>query len=93
MKIIYTIKPEDIYWEMNWGEYKNDDGSKRYPDKPDIETEFEVEFALAHLLINGVVFINNYWWKKEWSEEARKATVLGVNANDVFSGVLLMQRR
>ena len=46
--------------------------------------DFEPEHALAHLLINDVIIINEYWWKKEWIEEARKATALGVICNDLF---------
>lgn len=51
--IVNKIKPEDIEWVMDW--------SKR-TGEPD-EIIFETEKALAHLLMNDVVFLNSYWWK------------------------------
>lgn len=72
-----TIKDEDIYWQMNWGE--------KYPNKPATEMMFEESKALARLLAEDVVFINNHWWKKEWPEEACKTTGLFVNCNDIFA--------
>lgn len=51
----------------------------------DGEEEFEREVALAVLLEANVIFLNNYWWKKSWPEDARKATALCVNCNDIFA--------
>ena len=79
------IKEEDVYWEMNWGSKLNEDGTKKYPDKPDVELKFEEDYALAHLLINDVVFLNSNWWKDSWPDEAKKAFSINVNTNDVFA--------
>lgn len=78
------IKDTDIYWEMDWSDL-NEDGTRKYPNKPEKELEFESGFALAHLIINEVVIINEYWWKKEWPNDAKQATALGVNCNDIFA--------
>jgi hypothetical protein len=48
-------------------------------------TIFEEEKALALLLANEVVFLNCFWWEKEWPEKARKATSISVNCNDIFA--------
>lgn len=48
------------------------------------ETYLEDALALAILLANEVIFLNEYWWEDEWPEEARKRTALCVGCNDVF---------
>lgn len=85
MDTVNSIEEGSVYWEMNWGKYLKEDGSKQYPDKPDVEIMFEEELALAHLLINEVVFLNSYWWKEGWPEEAKEAFSINVNTNDVFA--------
>lgn len=74
---------EDIYWEMDWSGF-NEDGTRKYPDMPEKEMVFEKSKALAWLLNNEIVFLNNHWWMKDWPEEARKRTSINVNCNDVF---------
>jgi hypothetical protein len=81
----YEIDPKRIFWELDWGKYKNEDGSQTYPNKPEKELNFEEEFGLAHLLINGVIFVTNHWWEDDWCEEAKKTTGLFVNCNDLFA--------
>ena len=61
------------------------------------KTSFSFEKALAVLLIEGKVFINEHWWKSSkkknkfhiieensWPEDACETIYLGVNCNDVF---------
>jgi hypothetical protein len=67
-----TIQASDIEWTMEWG------------DKPPT-VEFEAELALAHLLMNGVIFTNDHWWEKEAPQHLQKATGLFVNCSDVFA--------
>jgi hypothetical protein len=46
----------------------------------------EVEFKLAHLLINTVIFCNNGWFYKDKGEPWKEDAVsLHVNCNDVFA--------
>lgn len=47
--------------------------------------DFEIEEALAVLLIEGAVFVNSPWWEKKWPETARKGFCVLVNCNDVFA--------
>lgn len=72
---------------MRWDSFVQKDGSPMYPDKPPVETIFERDIALAVLLIEGVVFLNDHWWKRDdgWPEEACKTTSINVNTNDVFA--------
>jgi hypothetical protein len=79
-----TIDPDDIEWEMGWTGLKAD-GSRMFPDKPEKEMVFEAEDALALLLLNEVIHINDHWWEKEWPEEARRRIHFGVNCSDVFA--------
>lgn len=74
---------------MDWRSSK---AAGRAKDKPDIEIIFEEEIALAHLLINEVIFLNSFWSKSPkhdpesgWSEEESKYTCLYVLCNDVFA--------
>ena len=85
IKMKTEIKEEDVYWEMKWGSNLNKDGTKMFPDKPDVEVKFEEEMALALLLINGVVFLNSNWWEDTWPDEAKKTFSINVNTNDVFA--------
>lgn len=78
MEIEYTIDPESIEWTMNWSEEQQAKG------KPAQELQFEEGPAVALLLNNDVLFLNNNWWKDEWPEEARKSFYLGVDCSDVF---------
>lgn len=81
-KIKWTIKPRDVEWEMDWTSSKKNGHAA---DKPDKEMIFEEGVALAHLLLNDVVFLNDHWWEKEWPEEACKRTSINVNCNDIFA--------
>lgn len=78
------IKETDVYWEMDWSQL-NEDGSRKYPNRPEKELVFEKEVALAHLLINEVIFLNDHWWEKEWTEETKKTFSVNLNVNDVFA--------
>ena len=71
-----TITQQSVMWIMPWGD--------NHPDKPAEEIIFEDEGALALLLLNEVIFLNSYHWKKEWPEEAKRTTALCVNCSDVF---------
>lgn len=81
------IKPDDIEWEMDWGDKPN---SRGVSGKQMI---FEEEAALAHLLINEVVFLNSFWWKNKddpradgnWTKEESEFISVNVNCNDVFA--------
>ena len=72
-----VITDENVYWEMVWG--------KSFPDKPDKEMMFEEGQALARLLAEGIIFLNNHYWENGWPEEARNKTSLNVNCNDIFA--------
>ena len=56
-----------------------------------IEYEFGGEYgfspdeALAFLLIKGVVFINDFWWKTDYTEEQKKNFSINVNCSDIFA--------
>ena len=76
--------PTKVLWIMPWSSYKKADGSRQYPDRED-EEQFNAELALALLLINEVIFMNDHWWEKGWPEEARAKTSLNVNCSDVFA--------
>jgi len=46
----------------------------------------EIEYKLAHLIINDVIFCNNGWWWTERNEPWRKDYITHhVNCNDVFA--------
>lgn len=53
------------------------------------EEMFEEEIALAILLLNHDIFLNNHWWMEEergWSKEAADKTIsLNLNTNDVLA--------
>ena len=83
-EIKYALTPEDVEWEMDWSQVKSD-GTRMYPDHPETEMVFEIEKAVAHLIINDVIFLNSHHWEKEWAEKARKSTALLVNCNDLFA--------
>jgi hypothetical protein len=54
----------------------------------DPETAFNPEIALAILLIEDVIFLNDHWWMEKeagWSKDCCKMTSLNVNISDVFA--------
>jgi hypothetical protein len=75
---------DHVKWVMPWSVYKDEEGNRKYPDKEDT-FEFEDEKALALLLLNDVVFLNNNWWRKDWPKDAKKMISINVNCNDVFA--------
>lgn len=84
--IKWTLEPDDIEWEMDWASMKRaNPNSEEIQATPDKEAKFEEAPALAHLLMNEVIFLNDHWWEKEWPEQAREITSLNVNCNDVFA--------
>jgi hypothetical protein len=66
-----AIEPDDIEWVMPWSKY----GGKQDGSKAD-ELIFEEEYALAHMLINEVVFLNSHWWRFKslgtWNDETKR---------------------
>lgn len=77
-ELIWTLTETDIEWLMKWSESK---GDLKGPD----EWIFEKEAALAHLLINDVIFLNSFHYEKTWPEKPRALTALLVNCNDIFA--------
>jgi hypothetical protein len=73
-----VITDEDVYWIMDWKQ-PNSLG------KPQHEVKFEDEQALARLLAEGVIFLNDHWWEDDWPEEARNRTSLNVECSDIFA--------
>ena len=73
-----TVSDDDVYWTMDWS--KNN-----VPGKPAQETIFEKEKALARLLAEDVIFLNDHWREDDWPESARKSPSLNVICNDVFA--------
>lgn len=74
--------------EIEWGKMTNKEtGEKLFPNKPDVETDFDSNIALAVLLLSDVIFTNSFWWKKEdgWPEDACKYISLNVNQNDILA--------
>ena len=45
---------------------------------------FDESKVLARLLAEEVIFINSFWWEKDWPKRARKQTALCVVCNDIF---------
>lgn len=97
--IKWDIKPDDVEWEMDWGDHHETPQVR----KTGKEMMFEKEIALAHLLLNEVVFINSNWWMyfetdikdhkwalkprsdARWTEEESKTISVNVICNDVFA--------
>ena len=64
----------DIFPEMDWSD-RNPDGTRKYPDKPEYETDFEEDQAIAYLLRNDITFMR--------PEDGRYRHL--VNINDIFA--------
>lgn len=47
--------------------------------------EPEIDGMLKILLLNDVLIVNSFWFKKDWDEEQRRMTSLSVNCSDVFA--------
>jgi hypothetical protein len=78
--MILTVDTEkDVYWDL---EYEDNPIFKEKANT--ISHEFEETKALACLLLDDVVFINEYWWKTDWPREAKKSFAIAVNTNDCF---------
>jgi len=78
--IEWVITEESIEWKMDWSE---EDQLKH--GRPADELVFEKDKALAHLLLNDVVFVNNHWWKKDLPEKFKESISVNVNCSDVFA--------
>lgn len=50
----------------------------------EIKTDFENSHALALLLAHEVVFINNHWWEKDYSEEQKRLFSINLIVNECF---------
>ena len=72
--IKWNIKETDIEWNMVWS-----DGVT--PD----EMIFEVEQALALLLINGVILTNSYWQEKDLPTNIQASMFIFVNCSVIFA--------
>lgn len=55
------------------------------PDEDDPDGEIQTDAALAMMLLNEVVFTNEYHWRREWPEDARRSTSMHVDCSDVFA--------
>jgi hypothetical protein len=51
----------------------------------EIKTDFEVNDVLALLLSEGVIFVNDHWWRKDFNEEQKQLFSINVNVNDGFA--------
>ena len=80
-----SVHPNQVRWNMDWSKHKHESSPAQIKAKPDSEPQFEEEMALAMLIINDQVFVNSYWWEKEWPKEAQRKISLNVNCNDVFA--------
>lgn len=98
-EIKWIIEPDDIEWEMDWGDKVNSRGISGK------EMIFEKDKALAHLLLNEVVHLNSHWWKfskmgksvdeggwttepredATWTKEESELISVSVGCNDVFA--------
>lgn len=76
-EIQWTLQPDDIEWQMEWG--------PQSPEKPPTEMMFEGEGALAHLLMNGVCYLNSFYYEKTWPAEAQTCINVFVACNDTFA--------
>ena len=65
----------DIFDEMDWSD-RNPDGTRKYPDKPEYEIDFEADQAIAYLLRNDITFMR--------SDGEGKYTHYA-NINDIFA--------
>jgi len=74
---------KSAYFTMDWSHCKAD-GTRLYPDKPASELIFEETNALAILLANEVVILNEHWWKESWPADAQKTFAIAVNCNETF---------
>ena len=85
-KDIIEAMKKQVRWTYSAVDLKaRNPDNERIQAMPDTEEMFETEIALAVLLFSQVVFVNDHWWKKEWSEEHRNLVYIGVNCNDVFA--------
>ncbi len=82
---IDTIGPNTVEWEMNWG-------PNPPKGKPEKEMNFEPDKAVAHLLLNDVIFLNSNWWRAPgerkhtgWTAEEAELISVNVDCSDVFA--------
>lgn len=80
MAINRTIEDESIEYT-----YMSPIENGKKLTEPKEVREFVEEQALALMLANEVIFLNDHQWEKEWPETARKTTSLNVGCNDVFA--------
>ena len=86
-KDIIDMMKKRVRWTHDRRRSKADNpNNERIQAMPDIEEMFETDIALSILLYAGVVFTNDYWWKKDedWPDDACKVPSLNVNQNDVL---------
>jgi hypothetical protein len=80
----HVVTEAQAIWQMEWRQ-RNPDGTRKYPDKPEVEEVFEEAPALALLLINEVVHLNSHHWMDSWPKDARATIYMGVDCSDVFA--------
>lgn len=80
----HVVTEAQALWTMRW-DGLNPDGTRRHPDKPEIEEVFEPAKALALLLINEAVHLNSHHWRDDWPKDARRTFHIGVDCSDVFA--------
>lgn len=80
----HVVTEAQAIWQMEWGQ-RNPDGTRKYPDKPEVEEVFEEGPAFALLVINEVVHLNSHHWMNRWPKDARATIHMGVDCSDVFA--------
>lgn len=76
-EIKWTLEPDDVEWDMEWGQ--------QFPDKPPTEMIFEEDGALAHLLMNNVCSLNSFYYERTWPPEAQGCINVFVICSDTFA--------
>ncbi|MGN6108964.1 MAG: hypothetical protein ACTHU0_27910 [Kofleriaceae bacterium] len=71
-EITWTLAQDDIDWKFSM-------------PNGQLEDVFNHDMALAHLLLNQVVFMSNHWWEQTWPDVARQAATAVVNCSDTFA--------
>ena len=75
--VLCRIREDMVEWHMGaWSS-----GGKDYPEK----MVFQTSYALAVLIANEVVLLNNFWWRKDLPEDLKGITSMAVICNDVFA--------
>jgi hypothetical protein len=82
-----NIEPDDVYWTMDW------ENTSSHNDHPKTELMFEKPMAIAHLLMNEVLFVNSHYYEKDWPEDAKNKPVFLYYAMMFSHGDVLMLKQ